>query len=88
MDQVLLTFGFLVMKFRDEKMNQDPIGCDAIINSVEARWNKSDQEIFITTVLVIAICEKLVKIQINTKSAQFMGKLVRAISREPIAQSS
>lgn len=52
MDQVLLTFGFLVMKYRDEKMNQDHIGRDAIINSVEARWNKSDQEIFISTVLV------------------------------------
>jgi hypothetical protein len=51
-DQVLLTFGFLVMKYRDEKMDQDPIGRDAIINSIEARWNKSDQEIFISTVLV------------------------------------
>jgi len=52
MDQVLLTFGFLVMKYRDEKMSQDPIGRDAIINSLETRWGKSDQEIFIAAVLV------------------------------------
>lgn len=52
MDQVLLTFGFLIMKYRDEKMSQDPIGRDAIINSIETRWSKSDQEAFISTVLV------------------------------------
>lgn len=52
MDQVLLTFSFLVMKYRDEKMNQDPIGHDAIIHSIEARWSKTDQEVFISAVLV------------------------------------
>jgi hypothetical protein len=52
MDQVLLTFGFLVMKYRDEKMNQDIIGRDAIIKSIELRWSKSDQEVFISAVLV------------------------------------
>lgn len=51
MDQVLLTFGFLTMKYRDEKMNHDPIGRDAIIKSVELRWSKSDQEVFIAAVL-------------------------------------
>jgi len=52
MDQVLLTFGFLVMKYRDKKMNQDIIGRDAIIKSIEMRWSKSDQEVFISAVLV------------------------------------
>ena len=37
---------------------------------------------------VIAVCEKLVKTQINTKSAQLTHEIVRAISREPVAQSS
>ena len=35
-----------------KKMDQDPVGCDAILNSIEARWNKSDQEVFIGAVLV------------------------------------
>jgi hypothetical protein len=52
MDQVLLTFGFLVMKYRDEKMNQDDICHDTIIKSIELRWSKSDQEVFISMVLV------------------------------------
>jgi hypothetical protein len=52
MDQVLLTFGFLIMKYRDEKMNQDPVGRDAITKSIELRWSKSDQEVFISAVLV------------------------------------
>jgi len=52
MDQVLLTFGFLVMQYWNEKMDQDPVGHDAILNSIEAHWNKSDQEVFIGAVLV------------------------------------
>lgn len=52
LDQVLLTFGFLLMKYRDEKMNEDPVGRDAIIASIEARWAKSDQEVFVCAVLV------------------------------------
>ena len=52
MDQVLLTFGFLVMQYWNEKMDQDPVGHDAILNSIEAHWNKYDQEVFIGAVLV------------------------------------
>ncbi|KAF8956006.1 hypothetical protein BDZ97DRAFT_1672403, partial [Flammula alnicola] len=51
-DQVLLTFGFLMMKYLDVKMSQDTVGRDAIINSIEARWAKSDQEVFVAAVLV------------------------------------
>ena len=35
-----------------EQESQTHIGRDAIIKSIEARWNKWDQEIFISTVLV------------------------------------
>jgi hypothetical protein len=52
LDQVLLTFGFLLMQYHDEKMNEDPAGRDAIIASIEARWAKSDQQIFVCAVLV------------------------------------
>lgn len=40
------------MQYRDEKMNEDPAGCDAIIASIEARWAKSDQQVFVCAVLV------------------------------------
>lgn len=52
LDQVLVTFGFLIMKYRDAKMSQDPIGRDAIIESIEKRWAKADQEVFVAAVLV------------------------------------
>ena len=50
LDQVLLTFGFLVMQYQN--LNEDAIACDAIINSLELRWKKADQELFIGAVLV------------------------------------
>jgi hypothetical protein len=40
------------MQYRDEKMNEDPVGRDAIIKSIEARWAKSDQQVFVCAVLV------------------------------------
>lgn len=40
------------MQYRDEKMNEDPVGRNAIIASIEARWAKSDQQIFVCAVLV------------------------------------
>jgi hypothetical protein len=52
LDQVLLTFGFLLMQYRNEKMNEDPVGRDAIIASIEARWDKSDQEVFVCAVFI------------------------------------
>ena len=52
LDQVLLTFGFLMMKYQDPKMNQDPRACQAIRGSIEAWWAKADQEVFIAAVLV------------------------------------
>jgi len=52
LDQVLITFGYLTMKYHDEKMKQDVIGHQAILASIETRWAKSDQEVFIAAVLV------------------------------------
>ena len=52
LDQVLLTFGFLLMTYRNDKMKDDPVGRDAIIASMEARWAKCDQQIFVCAVLV------------------------------------
>lgn len=52
LDQVLLTFGFLLMQYRDENMKEDPVGRDSIIASIEARWAKADQQVFVCAVLV------------------------------------
>jgi hypothetical protein len=52
LDQVLLTFGFLVMQYQAMTDVEDHAGCLAIIESVEKRWGKSDQEIFIAAVLL------------------------------------
>lgn len=50
MDQVLLTFGYLVMVYWS--LNEDPIAHDTILDSLEMRWKKADQETFVASVLV------------------------------------
>lgn len=52
MDQVLLTFGYLILQYAQPVMADDPIARDAIINSIEKRWSKADQELFIASVLI------------------------------------
>jgi hypothetical protein len=52
LDQVLLTFGFLVMQYRSMTDHEDVAGCSVIIASIEKRWEKTDQEIFIAAVLL------------------------------------
>ena len=52
MDQVLLTFGYLILQYTQPVMDDDPIARDAIINSLEKRWSKADQELFIASVLI------------------------------------
>jgi hypothetical protein len=54
LDTVLLTFGYLVMQYTQmmETDNTDSEGCHAIINSIEKRWGKADQELFIAAVLL------------------------------------
>jgi hypothetical protein len=50
MDQVLLSFGFLVMQY--QSLTDDPVAQKAVIDSLEMRWKKADQELFIASVLV------------------------------------
>ena len=50
MDQVLLTFGFLIMQY--QSLTEDLIACTTIVDSLEMRWKKADQELFIACILV------------------------------------
>ncbi|RXW12977.1 hypothetical protein EST38_g12878 [Candolleomyces aberdarensis] len=52
LDTVLLTFGWLVAKYKGMTDPQDQPGCAAIISSLERRWSKTDQEVFIVAVLL------------------------------------
>ncbi|KAJ3824934.1 ribonuclease H-like domain-containing protein [Lentinula raphanica] len=51
LDQVLLTFGYLFYFYSTMRVN-DTRGRDAIISSIEARWKKCDQEVFIAAVIL------------------------------------
>ncbi|KJA22371.1 hypothetical protein HYPSUDRAFT_1084456, partial [Hypholoma sublateritium FD-334 SS-4] len=75
LDQVLLTFGFLVMRYKDEKMNQDEIGRSAIIKSLETRWSKCDQEVFVAAVIVNPFYQTL---PFNVNDGEFSLWLTRA----------
>jgi hypothetical protein len=50
MDEVLLTFGSLFMQY--QAMGEDKDVQNAILSSLERRWAKADQEVFIAAVLV------------------------------------
>jgi hypothetical protein len=52
MDQVLLTFGYLILQYPQPPMDDDPMARNTIINSIEKRWSKTDQELFIASVLI------------------------------------
>lgn len=53
LDEVLLTFGYLVMQYRLMQADAgDAVACDSIITSIEKRWAVSDQEIFVAAVLL------------------------------------
>ena len=52
LDQVLMTFGHLVMQYQSMTDPKDVVGCTAIIESIEARWATADQEIFIAAVIL------------------------------------
>ncbi|KAF8152004.1 hypothetical protein BJ912DRAFT_1027651 [Pholiota molesta] len=51
-DQVLLTFGYLVERYRSPLMDNDITSRDAILDSIEKRWAKTDQQVFICSVLL------------------------------------
>lgn len=52
MDQVLLTFGHLVMTYKKLTDRSDFLPCNTIIRSIEKRWAKTDQEVFIAAVIL------------------------------------
>jgi hypothetical protein len=54
LDQILLTFGSLCMHY-DNLRTKDPAdltGCTAIIDSIEKRWAKADQDVFVAAVIL------------------------------------
>lgn len=52
LDTVLLTFGFLMMQYRNMTDPEDHQGCQAIMASLEKRWAVSDQELFIASIII------------------------------------
>jgi hypothetical protein len=52
LDDVLMAFGYLVMIYREMKDAEDLDGCRAIIESIERRWKKADQDVFIAAVIL------------------------------------
>ena len=53
-DEVLLTFGSLVLEYKNLRDNRDGDGvaCDAILSSLEKRWSNTEQEVFIAAVVL------------------------------------
>src|SRR5882762_3132948 len=52
LDQVLLTFGHLIMQYKSMADPEDVVDCTAIIESIEACWATADQEIFIAPMIL------------------------------------
>lgn len=54
LDTVLLTFGYLVIRYQAmaSRSVEDPVGCTAILNSLEKRWLAADQLVFIAAVII------------------------------------
>ena len=51
-DDVLITFGYLTMHYSAMDDHEDQVGRDSILASIERRWAKTDQEIFIAAVIL------------------------------------
>lgn len=52
LDSVALTFAYLIWTYSQMNDLEDIPGRNAIINSVEKRWAKTDQDVFIAAVLL------------------------------------
>ena len=52
LDTVLLTFGFLMMQYRNMTDEEDLDAVHAIMESLEEHWAVADQQIFIAAVIV------------------------------------
>lgn len=52
LDTVLLTFGYLFMRYRTICGPEDMVGHTAILDSLEKRWLAAEQDVFIAAVIV------------------------------------
>lgn len=52
LDQVALTFASLGVQYSNDKMAKDLTSCNAILASLEKRWKKADQEVFLAAIMV------------------------------------
>lgn len=52
LDTVAVTFGYLIATYQQMTDEEDIPGRDAIIRSVEQRWAKTDQEVFIAAIFL------------------------------------
>ena len=52
LDTVILTFGYLTIKYQAMDAPEDLVGCTAILKSLEKRWLAADQDVFIAAVIV------------------------------------
>lgn len=52
LDEVLITFGFLYYKYKTLSMAQNNEALDSILKSLENRWEKADQGVFIAAVIL------------------------------------
>lgn len=53
-DEVLLTFGSLVLEYKTLRDNKggDQVACNAILSSLEKRWANTEQDVFIAAVIL------------------------------------
>ena len=53
LDQVLLIFGFLYHRFSSLPLDvHDEVAVNAVLKSIELRWSKADQVVFIAAVIL------------------------------------
>jgi hypothetical protein len=52
LDTGLLTFGFLMMQYRNMTDEEDLDAANAIMESLERRWAVADQQIFIASIIL------------------------------------
>ncbi|KZT28657.1 hypothetical protein NEOLEDRAFT_1175520 [Neolentinus lepideus HHB14362 ss-1] len=74
LDQVLLKFGLLVMQYQGMRDPDDKLVADVIISSLEQRWGKADQDVFIAAVILNPFhkIKPLQKLTIFTNACLFM----------------
>jgi len=75
LDQVLLTFGHLVMQYKSMTDPEDVVGCTAIIESIEACWATADQEIFMAAVILNPFYQSTLQFLTNARIQSLLTHL-------------